>query len=128
MIININNLEVIDKGDLCFHDLLLSSIVFEPNKNELTIQISNYKEVKFLLTFCNVFDLHISSSDYVNSDYREIFGWEKINNEDYVIEEIKRKSISREVNWINKLFTIRILMIDETEIKMTCEQIIVNSY
>ncbi len=122
-----NNLNYIDKDDLCFHDLLINVFDFNLEDHVLTIKLSDYDENKFVLEFIKVVAFSFCEPDIVRTLNRNaLFGWEEIPNEftkDFFIEEIKHKFLEQGGQWNNDSFAVRFLFVNMDEIKIICESI-----
>lgn len=129
MIINKYNQNLIDVGEICLHDLTITSFVFNPKEKEIDIVVSDSHSDLFYVNFRNVFDFLYTSLNSDRSRYFEIIlGWEEIPNEhtkDYFLENAKNTFISNSGEWNDELFAVRFLMQNMSEIKIICERIFI---
>lgn len=129
MIIKKNNQNLIHTGEISFHDLNITSFVFDPKDKEINIVVSDSHSDRFYVNFKDVFDLLYTSQNSDKSRYYDIaLGWEEIPNEcvkDYFLENAKNSFISNGGEWNDELFAVRILMVNMSEIKIICERIFI---
>jgi len=96
MIINKYNQNLIHTAEISFHDLTITSFVFNPKEKEINIVVSDSHSDQFYVNFRNVFDFLYTSLNSDRSRYYEIIlGWEEIPNEhtkDYFLENTKTLS------------------------------------
>lgn len=129
MIIDKSNQNLIDTGEICFHDLHIKSFVFNPKEKEINIIVSDSHSDRFYVNFKDVFDFLYTSRNSDKSGYYDIIlGWEEIPNEytkDYYLENAKNTFISNSGEWNDELFAVRFLMVNMSEFKIICERIFI---
>lgn len=129
MIIDKNNQNLIDTGEICFHDFHITSFVFNPQEKEINIIVSDSHSDRFCVNFKNVFDfLYTNRNSDKSRCYDITLGWEEIPNEhtkDYFLEKAKNTFISNGGEWNDALFAVRFLMVNMSEIKIISERIFI---
>lgn len=129
MEINKHNQNIAGKGEIYFHDLLISLFDFDVKNRELCMIISDYHVDKFNLKFKNVFDFLFTRRIFDSNDQgNSIFDWAEIPNDatkDNYLYEVKDTFISNGGEWNDELFAVSFLLRDISRIKVICEKIIV---
>ena len=130
MIINRNNQNIIDTGEICFHDLFITSFVFNPQEKEIGIIVSDSHSDLFCVKLINVFDfLYTNRYPYKVKVNNMIYGWEEIPNEytkDYFLEDVRNSFINSGGKWNDEIFAVRFLLVNMSEIKIICEEIYID--
>lgn len=123
MLIDKKNINIIDTESLCLHDLLISSVQFNPIIKSIIINISDSNRDIYKITFNNIFEFNFSSINrYIEDHYNVLFDWESIpykHKEDDTHIKINNNYISN----YESLILIRFLFINLDEINIICKSI-----
>lgn len=125
IIINKENLELIDRGELCLHDLLISSFIYNYSEQLLTIRISDYSQDKMTIEFNDVYKIYYNAPHIMNTiNDNMLFGWECISPNDSFFNGIERGDSDKE-NGYEDLFAVRFLLSNLDELKVACKSILI---
>ena len=123
MLIDKKNINVIDTESLCLHDLLISSVQFNPIIKSIIINISDSNKDIYKITFINIFEFNFSSIyRNIEDHYNVLFDWELIpykHKERDSLIKINNNYISND----KSLILIRFLFINLDEINIVCKSI-----